>query len=332
MNEIKVPLLKVENLSLGFANADTKSGVIAITEGVNFEIYPGEIYGLVGESGCGKTVTALSLLKLLPSPGGKVLAGRVLYKGRDILSLSAEETRKLRGSEIAMIFQEPGAALNPLYTVQQQMREPFQYHTFAGDSEKRILELLDRVGIADPKRILKAYPHELSGGMLQRVMIAMALLLNPSFIIADEPTTALDVTVQAQIMDLLTGLSSEFNTAILMITHNLNLIAQYADRVAVMYAGRMIEEGTVEDVLQHPLHPYSQGLLEALPKLKGKPTGLHPILGQVPRPKDYVQGCRFQDRCAKAFAPCSSQPTFQNVALPLAKAHHVACFLNEQSI
>jgi peptide/nickel transport system ATP-binding protein len=325
--ENHAPILQVENLSLGFEDA---SGIIAITEGVSFEMQAGEIYGLVGESGCGKTVTALSLLKLLPIPGGKVLSGRILYKGQDILTHSMADMRKLRGAEIAMIFQEPGAALNPLYTVQQQLLECFQYHPFDGNPKQRVLELLDRVGIADPKRILTVYPHELSGGMLQRVMIAMALLLNPGFIIADEPTTALDVTVQAQIMDLLTGLSREFNTAILMITHNLNLIAQYADRVAVMYAGRMVEEGSVEAVLQYPLHPYTQGLLKALPTLRGTKTKPQPIAGQVPRPKEYKQGCRFYDRCSRAIEICKTQPPLQNVS-GLAKGaevnHRVACFV-----
>ena len=313
-------LLEVENLSIGFQNEE---GIIAITEGVSFRIEPGEAYGLVGESGCGKSVTCLSLLKLLPMPGGKVLSGRVLFKGRDILTMTPEELRHIRGGEIGMIFQEPGAALNPLWPIRKQLLEPFQYHSFNGNPLARVTSLLDRVGIADPKRVLESYPHQLSGGMLQRVMIAMALSLNPSLLIADEPTTALDVTVQAQIMELIEDLRREFKMSVLMITHNLNLIAQYADRVGVMYAGRIVEESTVEGFLQHPAHPYAEGLLAALPRLSGAHAPMRPIPGQVPRPSDYVTGCRFQDRCSKAFAPCHEKPNL----FKLDEGHFVACFL-----
>src|SRR3954471_18200464 len=295
MDSVPPPLLDVQDLSIGFGG---DSGVVAITDQVSFHIRPGEAYGLVGESGCGKSVTCLSLLKLLPAPGGKVLSGRILFQGRDILSMPREDLRKLRGGSIGMIFQEPGAALNPLWPIRRQLLEPFHFHPFPGDPEKRIRGLLDRVGIADPDRVLAAYPHQLSGGMLQRVMIAMALCLNPSLLIADEPTTALDVTVQAQIMELIEDLRREFNAAILMITHNLNLVAQYADRVGVMYAGRIVEESPVADFLARPLHPYSEGLLGALPKLAPRGRELmRPIPGQVPRPVDYLPGCRFRDRC-----------------------------------
>jgi oligopeptide/dipeptide ABC transporter ATP-binding protein len=301
--------------------------VVAITDKISFRIYPGEAYGLVGESGCGKSVTCLSLIKLLPMPGGRVLSGRILFQGRDILAMAPEELRKLRGGAIGMIFQEPGAALNPLWPIRRQLLEPFQFHAFQGDPEKRIRSLLDRVGIADPDRVLSAYPHQLSGGMLQRVMIAMALSLNPALLIADEPTTALDVTVQAQIMELIGDLRREFSAAVLMITHNLNLIAQYADRVAVMYAGRIVEESPVEDFLRRSLHPYSEGLLGALPRLDaGAGAGvLRPIPGQVPRPSDYLPGCRFRDRCPHAFAPCGAKPDL----FPAGPGHRVACFLYE---
>ncbi len=315
------PLLKVEDLSIGFAG---EGGVTSITDSVSFEIQPGEAYGLVGESGCGKSVTCLSLLKLLPMPGGRVLSGRILFRGRDILALQPEELRRLRGAEIGMIFQEPGAALNPLWPVRRQLLEPFRLHPYQGDPNQRIRALLDRVGIADPDRVLSSYPHQLSGGMLQRVMIAMALSLNPKLLIADEPTTALDVTVQAQIMELIEDLRRESRTAVLMVTHNLNLVAQYADRVGVMYAGRLVEESPVDDFLRRTLHPYSQGLLAALPRLDAGAGPMKPIPGQVPRPADYLPGCRFRDRCPHAFAPCGGKPDL----FPAGSGHTVACFLH----
>jgi oligopeptide/dipeptide ABC transporter ATP-binding protein len=321
------PLLEVEDLSIGFGSED---GVTAITDKVSFKIHPGEAYGLVGESGCGKSVTCLSLLKLLPVPGGRVLSGRILYKGRDILKMAPDELRDLRGGRIGMIFQEPGAALNPLWPIRRQLLEPFRYHAFEGDPGKRIRSLLDRVGIADPDRVLSAYPHQLSGGMLQRVMIAMALCLNPSLLIADEPTTALDVTVQAQIMELIEDLRRESRAAVLMVTHNLNLVAQYADRVGVMYAGRLVEESPVAGFLAHPLHPYSQGLLAALPRLDAGPGAglMKPIAGQVPRPADYLGGCRFRDRCPYAFEPCGGKPD----PFPGGEGHTVACYLHSPSM
>ena len=321
MNGTSQPLLQVEDLSIGFIGDD---GAVAITDKVSFRIDAGEAYGLVGESGCGKSVTCLSLLKLLPMPGGRVLSGRILFKGRDILAMPAEELRALRGGSVGMIFQEPGAALNPLWPIRRQLLEPFQYHAYEGDPAQRIRSLLDRVGIADPDRVLAAYPHQLSGGMLQRVMIAMALSLNPALLIADEPTTALDVTVQAQIMELIGDLLREYGAAVLMITHNLNLIAQYADRVAVMYAGRIVEEARVDDFLRRPLHPYSQGLLAALPRLDRGPEPLQPIPGQVPRPSDYAAGCRFRERCEHAFEPCGRKPD----AFAAGAGHSVACFLH----
>jgi oligopeptide/dipeptide ABC transporter ATP-binding protein len=243
-----------------------------------------------------------------------------------MLTLPKEELRSLRGGAIAMIFQEPGAALNPLWPIRRQLLEPFHFHPFQGDPEKRIRGLLDRVGIADPDRVLAAYPHQLSGGMLQRVMIAMALCLSPSLLIADEPTTALDVTVQAQIMELIEELRRESGMAVLMVTHNLNLVAQYADRVGVMYAGRIVEESPVGDFLKRPLHPYSEGLLGALPSLNasGRET-MRPIPGQVPRPADYLPGCRFRDRCPHAFERCPAKPD----PFPAGEGHTVACFLYE---
>jgi len=319
----KKPLLHVEDLTVSF---ETDEGNIEITDKVSFEILPGEIFGLVGESGCGKTVTALALLKLLPIPGGKILSGQALLDGKDILSLSPTEIQHIRGKDINMIFQEPAAALNPLLTIRKQLMECFDYHEFEGDREERVLGILDRVGFPDPYRILSAFPHELSGGMLQRVMIAMALLLKPGLIIADEPTTALDVTVQAQIMDLLMEMERELGTSILLITHNLNLIAQYANRLAVMYAGRIVEESDVETFVKGPLHPYTQGLLEALPDLSAELAELKPIPGQVPQPKDFQAGCRFRDRCKHAFELCINKPSL----FPYSEQQKVACFLYEK--
>ncbi|MBX7059519.1 MAG: ABC transporter ATP-binding protein [Leptospirales bacterium] len=314
------PLLQIQDLSIGF---DSPSGPVEITDRVCLEITGGEIFGLVGESGCGKTVTALSILRLLPNPGGRVLGGTISFEGRDVLTLPAEELRALRGAGIAMIFQEPAAAMNPLYTIRRQLEEVFEFHPFEGDPQQRIAELLARVGFADPARVLGAYPHQLSGGMLQRVMIAMALLLRPRLLIADEPTTALDVTVQAQIMELLKELQRENKMSVLLITHNLGLIAQYADRVAVMYAGRVVEQAPVDAFLAMPLHPYSQGLIGALPESAGS-GALRAIEGQVPRPEQYPGGCRFQPRCAQAFDACQARPALR--ALPDSATHHVACF------
>ncbi len=322
MVDYSEPVLKVTDLSIGFSDEE---GVTAITEDVSFSVKPGEMYGLVGESGCGKSVTCLSLLRLLPQPGGRVLYGEVRFQGRSVLDMPLEDLRKLRGASIAMIFQEPGAALNPLLTVRKQMLEPLQVHGYSGNAEAHILQLLERVGIADPQRILRSYPHELSGGMLQRVMIAMALSLKPALLLADEPTTALDVTVQAQIMDLLDDLRKDLGMAVILVTHNLNLIAQYADRVGVMYAGRLVEEAEVTDFLRGPQHPYSQGLLNALPRLSDTAPRLRAIAGTVPRPSDYVTGCRFQPRCGHAMEICATKPSFEERG----PQHRTACFWRE---
>jgi peptide/nickel transport system ATP-binding protein len=313
------PLLHVENLSIGFTN---QNSVVAVTDAVSFDIYEGEVFGLAGESGCGKTITALSVLRLLPLPGARVLSGNIIFKGRSILSFSAPQLRDLRGKEISMIFQEPSAALNPLVRIKKQLFESFEYHKANDDPQKRILEVLSRVGFPDPGRILNAYPHELSGGMLQRIMIAMAVVLRPSLIIADEPTTALDVTVQAQIMELLCEMQRETGTSVLLITHNLSLIAQYANRVAIMYAGRLVEYGDCQVFFDKPLHPYSQGLLAALPDLHAETPKIEPILGQVPQPVDYAEGCRFADRCKFVFDECKNRPPLECI-----ESRVVACFL-----
>ena len=317
------PVLTVEDLTVSF---ESNGEDIEITDRVSFNICPGEVFGLVGESGCGKTVTALALLRLLPMPGGRILSGRVLLKGSDILPLPLAEIRKVRGRDITMIFQEPSASMNPLLTVERQLMECFDYHEFSGDREGRVRDLLNRVGFNDPERILHSFPHELSGGMLQRVMIAMALIMSPSLIIADEPTTALDVTVQAQIMELLLMMKRETDTSILLITHNMGLIAQYADRLAVMYAGRIVEEGSADIFFENPLHPYSRGLLDAIPRLDSKREEIVPIPGQVPQPSDYVAGCRFQERCSHAFSRCADRPE----PVSLDRDQRVACFLYQK--
>ncbi|MCD6025155.1 MAG: oligopeptide/dipeptide transporter,ATP-binding protein C-terminal domain [Fibrobacteria bacterium] len=317
------PLLRVENLSLGFRQGGR---VVPVTDAVSFEIGAGEVFGLVGESGCGKTVTCLGLLRLLPAASAVVLSGRAWYHGRDLLQMSAEEMRAVRGAEISMIFQEPSAALNPLLPVRAQLRLPFRHHAWPGDPDARIRDLLARVGFADPDRVLRSYPHELSGGMLQRVMIAHALLLEPRLILADEPTTALDVTIQAQILDLLADLQRETGVGILLITHNLNLVAQYADRAAVMYAGRVVEQGPAGALLNDPRHPYARGLLDALPNLETARVPL-PIPGSVPAPDKYPAGCRFHDRCPRVFEPCTRDPAWTHVE----PGHGVACHLYEST-
>lgn len=313
------PLLRVEDLSLGFRATD--GSVTPVTDAVSFEVRAGEVFGLAGESGCGKTVTCLGLLRLLPAATTVVLSGRVWFRGRDLLTLGPDEMRRVRGNDISMIFQEPSAALNPLLPVQTQLLYPFRFQkqgqgmggetggTPGRNPLQKIRALLERVGFQDPDRVLRSYPHQLSGGMLQRVMIAHALLLDPALILADEPTTALDVTIQAQVLDLLAELQRETGVGVLLITHNLNLIAQYADRAAVMYAGRVVETGPALALMRHPLHPYSRGLLDALPNLDTAHVP-QPVPGSVPPPGRYPAGCRFHDRCPRAFAPCTTDPVW----------------------
>lgn len=316
------PLLRVENLSIGFRSG---ARVVPVTDAVSFEVHAGEIFGLAGESGCGKTVTCLALLRLLPAATTVVLSGRAFFEGRDLLTLPPAELRALRGTGISMIFQEPSAALNPLMPVRQQLLQPFLHHRRHAETanpEARMRELLERVGFHDPDRVLRSYPHELSGGMLQRVMIAHALLLRPRLLFADEPTTALDVTIQAQVLDLLARLRDETGVGMVLITHNLNLIAQYANRAAVMYAGRVAEEGPALDLLRDPLHPYARGLVDALPNLDTA-TVPRPIPGSVPSPDHFPSGCRFRDRCGRAFDACATTPAWTE-ARP---GRRVACHL-----
>jgi peptide/nickel transport system ATP-binding protein len=299
--------------------------VFPAIDGVNLEVFAGETLGVVGESGCGKSVTALSVLRLLPEPPARIEAGTVLFEGRDLLRLPLHELRKVRGRRIAMIFQEPMTSLNPVFTVGNQIDEVLRVHTDLdrGGRRRRVVELLDLVGIPSPARRRKDYPHQLSGGMRQRVMIAMALACEPALLIADEPTTALDVTIQAQILDLLESLKDRLHMAVLLITHDLGIVAETAQRVAVFYAGRVVESATVEALYRAPRHPYTQGLLMAVPGARvAHRAPLHVIPGIVPDLVDRPTGCRFRDRCARAVDLCARvDPGLQSME----PGHVVAC-------
>jgi oligopeptide/dipeptide ABC transporter ATP-binding protein len=291
-------LLDVQSLQTHFS---TSSGVVRAVDGVSWEVQEGETVALVGESGCGKSVSALSVMRLVAAPAGRIVGGRVLFKGRDLLTLSEEEMRRLRGREIAMIFQEPMTSLNPVLTVGRQLTEGLEIHLGmdTAAARRRACELLTMVGISDPERRLPQYPHQFSGGMRQRMMIAMALACNPSLILADEPTTALDVTIQAQILELLKDLSRRLGVAMLIITHNLGVVARYADRVNVMYAGRIVERGTARELYANPRHPYTLGLLKSVPRLDvPRRQRLDPIVGQPPDLTRLPPGCAFGPRCA----------------------------------
>ncbi len=297
-------LLDVQGLVTHFY---TEQGVARAVDGVSFSIRRGETFCLVGESGCGKSVTALSIMGLLPSPPGEVVAGRIEFEGRDLLAMSPAEMRDMRGRRISMIFQEPMTALNPVFTVGNQIVEAIKVHRGLGGREARAMavELLDRVRIPDPAQRIHEYPHQMSGGMLQRVMIAMALALRPSLLIADEPTTALDVTIQAQILDLLRDLQSEMGMSVLMITHDLGVVAQVADTVAVMYAGRIVEHGDAGAIFGRPQHPYLVSLFRSLPVMGQKRGRLEVIPGHVPDPRRFPSGCRFHPRCYMAADECA---------------------------
>jgi oligopeptide/dipeptide ABC transporter ATP-binding protein len=290
------PLLDVANLNIAF---ETARSVVRPVRDVSLTIYPGQTVALVGESGCGKSVTAMSILRLIPSPPGKVLGGTIRFDGRDLLTLSEDRMRGVRGKDIAMIFQEPMTSLNPVYTIGDQIVEAIVLHQKVGSGEAyRIAEKsLGDVGIADASRRLHEYPHQMSGGMRQRVMIAMALSCQPKLLIADEPTTALDVTIQAQILELLRKLQRERGMAILLITHDLGVVAENADVVNVMYASRIVETATVEELFDHPRHPYTHGLFRSIPKLGAMAERLATIPGTVPNPAHFPAGCKFHTRC-----------------------------------
>ena len=317
-------LLDVRNLRTQFA---ISGGVVRAVDGVSWDVRAGETVALVGESGCGKSVSALSVMRLVAAPAGRIVGGQILFKGRDLLQLSDEEMREVRGAAIAMIFQEPMTSLNPVLTVGRQLTEPTEIHLgmTPTQSRARAIELLGMVGISDPERRLAQYPHQFSGGMRQRMMIAMALACNPALILADEPTTALDVTIQAQILELMKGLSRKLGVAMVMITHNLGVVARYADRVNVMYAGRIVERGTAREIYANPRHPYTLGLLRSVPRLdEPRKAKLLPIQGQPPDLSRLPPGCAFQPRCQYAVERCQREvPPLETVAA----AHVSACWV-----
>jgi peptide/nickel transport system ATP-binding protein len=324
-----VSLLHVENLQTHFGTPD---GVVRAVEGLSFAIDAGETVAIVGESGCGKSVTSMSILRLIQEPPGKI-AGSVRFDGRDLLKLSEPEMRQIRGNDISMIFQEPMTSLNPVLTVGKQIGETLRLHQglSAREAERRAAEALTLVGISEPRRRVREYPHQLSGGMRQRVMIAMALACNPKLLIADEPTTALDVTIQAQILDLMRDLKRRLGSAIMLITHDLGVVAEMAERVVVMYAGRKVEEAPVRDIFARPLHPYTRGLLGAVPKLgsslaQGGRSKLTEIPGLVPSLRQPIVGCAFAGRCPMVTDLCRRvAPAIE----PKAPAHFAACHYAE---
>jgi len=303
------PILSVVGLSAAFA---TEQGIVSVVDGVSFDLSAGATLGLVGESGCGKSVTALSIMGLLPKPAGRVTGGRILFKGEDLLALSAEQYQRIRGNRIAMIFQEPTTALNPVHRIGRQLIETLDMHRPELSKREKTaaaVELLDRVGIPAPDQRLRDYPHQLSGGMRQRVLIAIALACRPDVLIADEPTTALDVTIQAQILELMRELQREYGMGILFITHDLGVVAELCDEVVVMYAGRVVERAGVAALFANPRHPYSEGLLASIPRLESVPkTRLVTIPGMVPALSDMPDGCRFRNRCSRASNRCQVEP------------------------
>lgn len=317
-------VLEVKNLQTSFFTDD---GVIPSVDFVDFEVREGEILGIVGESGSGKSVTSLSVMGLIPSPPGKITSGEILYNGKDITNYNEKQMRQIRGNEIAMIFQEPMTSLNPLFTIGSQMMEAVLLHK-KGWSKKqaqaRSIEMLKLVGLPRAEELMKDYPHQLSGGMRQRVMIAMALVCDPKVLIADEPTTALDVTIQAQILKLMKDLNTRLNTAIILITHDLGVVAETCERVVVMYAGKVVEEGPVERIFTNPQHPYTKGLLASVPDMRFKKQSLYSIPGNVPKPGSIKEGCRFAARCSEVFGRCTveSPPLYQT-----APDHKTRCFL-----
>jgi peptide/nickel transport system ATP-binding protein len=319
-------LLEIRGLKTYFA---TDRGMVQAVDGVDLEVARGETLGVVGESGCGKTVTAMSVLKLIAMPPGRIVAGRILWQGRDLVPLGPEDMGRIRAKEIAIVFQEPMTSLNPVYTVGDQIAEVLRLHEGLGRraAMERTVEMLRRVHIPNPERRVRDYPHHFSGGMRQRVMIAMALSCNPKLLIADEPTTALDVTIQAQILDLLDELKAEFGMAVILITHAMGVIAETAQRVAVMYAGKVIEEAPVRELFGEPLHPYTQGLIRSIPRIDlaaTRKTRLEAIGGVVPGLVNPPPGCRFAPRCKYVRDECTAQvPPLREVR----PGHKVACVL-----
>ena len=319
-------LLRVRDLKTYFVTEHGRGTARAVDD-VSFDLYPGETLGIVGESGCGKTVTSLSILRLVPEPPGHILPGSVIeFEGRNLLALPAPELRAVRGNQIAMIFQEPMTSLNPVFTVGDQIAEAaiIHQHLSRSAARARAIEMLRLVGIPDPEERVDHYPHQLSGGMRQRVMIAMAIACNPKLLIADEPTTALDVTIQAQILDLLVSLSRDRNMAMVLITHDMGVVAETAQRVMVMYASQQVEEQTADRLFEQPTHPYTEGLLAAVPRIDAPRARLHAIPGQVPAATAWPSGCRFRPRCPYAWEKCLEEPGLLETGSP---GHTARCWL-----
>ncbi|MEK4254589.1 ABC transporter ATP-binding protein [Ureibacillus sp. FSL K6-2830] len=319
-------LLEVKGLETTFF---TNDGKIPAVDHIDFKVYEGEILGIVGESGCGKSVTSLSIMGLVPNPPGKITSGEILLEGKDLTKLSEKEMRKIRGKDIAMIFQEPMTSLNPLYTIGNQLIEAIRIHN-KWDKKKaanHAIEMMKLVGLRRAEELMKEYPHQLSGGMRQRVMIAMALACNPKLVIADEPTTALDVTIQAQIMKLMQDLNKKFNSAVLLITHDLGVVAEICERVIVMYSGQIVEEAPVIEIFKNPSHPYTRGLIQSVPDMRQKKETLYSIPGAVPKPGSIKVGCRFAPRCEFAQKRCFAEnPPIYDVS----DNHKARCFLLEK--
>jgi peptide/nickel transport system ATP-binding protein len=317
-------LLSVRDLSIHYI---TDEGTVKAVNGVSFDIDKGETLGLVGETGAGKTTTALGLMSLIPDPPGKVVGGEILFNGKNMLKASKQELRAFRGKDISMIFQDPMTALNPILTVGEQIAEVIQLHDKVSKAEayKKAAEMLRLVGIPDER--MTEYPHQFSGGMKQRVVIAIALACNPQFLIADEPTTALDVTIQAQVLDLMAGLRKKFGTAMLMITHDLGVVTEICDRVAIMYAGQIVESGDLESIYERTSHPFTKGLFGSLPSLSQKIRRLSPIQGLMPDPSNLPSGCAFHPRCPNAMEACKSKVPVNTEIEP---GHFVRCLLYEQ--
>lgn len=313
-------LLDIKNLTIHF---QTEEGDVCAVNGIDLSVEPGKTLGLVGETGAGKTTTALGILRLVPEPG-KVLSGTIEYKGKDIMQMSEKEVQDIRGNEISMIFQDPMTALNPVMTVGDQVAEVVLRHQNCtkAEAQGRMIEILGKVGIGAERAT--DYPHQFSGGMKQRVVIAMALACNPELLIADEPTTALDVTIQAQVLEMMKGLRDKYNTSMLMITHDLGIVAEICDEVSVVYAGRVIEHGTLEDIFKNTRHPYTEGLFNSLPNLENRQAELKPIKGLMPDPSNLPKGCAFCPRCEYAMEICKTQKpprTYRN------DTHYVECHL-----
>lgn len=315
------PVLEIKGLKTQF---QSKGGLLTAVDGVDLSLGRGETLGLVGESGCGKSVTALSILQLLPKPAGRIAAGQILFEGRDLVKMSAAEIRRIRGNEISMIFQEPMVCLNPVYTVGFQIQEVLRKHRQMSKREaiSETVSMLGLVGIPEPAARIDDYPHQLSGGMRQRIMIAMALSCHPKIMIADEPTTALDVTIQAQILDLIGRLKEEIGMSVLLITHDLGVVSEICRQVVVMYAGKLVESADVKELFARPAHPYTVGLFKSLPKIGGKEGALSPIPGVVPSLLHLPSGCVFHDRCFKSSSKCMEEPPWREIR----PGHKVRCW------